>query len=288
VTSSADKLLRVWELATGQEVHSLGGHKRRIGALALAPSGILAATGEGIHRGDPAVAAPFTIRLWNLMTGKQVGEFSGHDAGVTSLAFSPDGSLLLSGLQDTTAVAWSVPAALRELKPESQPVPREEQEAVWKLLASPSAGEGQLAVRQLLGDPDAALSLVRKHLKPAREPDAAVVNDLIKKLDADDFAIRSAAKEQLAPLAAMIEPALQETVKTSDSAEQRQACRELLGLKGAPLVTVASDLLAMRAVQLLESIQTPAAADKLKELSGGARDARLTKEAATALQRLIK
>lgn len=288
VSTSADKLIRVWELATAKEVCSLKGHDRRIGAMALSPSGVLAATGDGTRRGEAPVAAPFTIRLWNLLTGKQVGEFSGHDSGVASLAFSPDGSLLLSGLHDTTAIVWSIPLALRDLTPDLQNIPAEQQVAVWASLASPSAQEAQLAVRRLSGDSATAIALASKHLKPTGEPDAALVKDLIEKLDEDDFKIRTAAKERLAQFGAVVAPILSETAKNSDSAEQKQACRELLGLIDAPLVTVASDLLAMRAIQLLENMKTPEAINKLKEISGGAPSSKLTKEAIAALVRIKK
>lgn len=288
VSASADHLIRIWELATGKEVHSMEGHERRIGAMAISPEGTLAASGDGFYRGDPAVAPPFKIRLWNLMTGKQVGEFSGHDAGVASLAFAPDGTLLLSGLTDTTAIVWNAAPSLRNLVPDSQTIPKEQHEAVWASLASPNAQDAQLAVRRLLADPVAAIALARRHLKPVEAPDEALVKDLINKLDADDFTTRTAAKDALAQFGAIIEPALQEAAKNFDSAELKRTCRELLGLIDAPLVAVTSDLLAIRAVQVLETMKTPEAVDKLKELSGGARGARLSREAAAAMARLTR
>ncbi|HZL89527.1 MAG TPA: hypothetical protein VFB96_14275, partial [Pirellulaceae bacterium] len=196
------------------------------------------------------------------------------------------GSLLLSGLTDTTAIVWNIPSALRNLKPELHNIPEEQHAVLWASLASPDAKEAQLALRLLLGDSAIALALVRKHLKPVSAPDDKLVKDLITKLDADDFTTRTNAKEGLAQFGAVIEPILQETARNSDSTEQKRACRELLGLIDAPAVTLTSDLRAIRAVQLLETMKTPEAVDKLKELSEGALGAKLSKEATAALARL--
>jgi WD40 repeat protein/serine/threonine protein kinase len=50
----------------------------------------------------------YTIRLWDLATGKERTVFKGHGWTVMSLAFSPDGKLLASGADDNTARLWDV------------------------------------------------------------------------------------------------------------------------------------------------------------------------------------
>jgi len=50
-----------------------------------------------------------TIRVWNAKTGEVVGEpFAAHTAGVTSVAFSPDGTNIVSGYWDMTIRVWNV------------------------------------------------------------------------------------------------------------------------------------------------------------------------------------
>ncbi|KAG2104099.1 WD40-repeat-containing domain protein [Suillus discolor] len=48
-----------------------------------------------------------TIQLWDLATGKPVGEpFLGHTEPVTSVSSSPDGTLLATALKDSTIRVW--------------------------------------------------------------------------------------------------------------------------------------------------------------------------------------
>ncbi|KIJ30644.1 hypothetical protein M422DRAFT_267794 [Sphaerobolus stellatus SS14] len=50
-----------------------------------------------------------TIHLWNVETGKAVGEpYQGHTGSVQSVAFSPDGEYIVSGSEDQTIHLWNV------------------------------------------------------------------------------------------------------------------------------------------------------------------------------------
>ena len=44
--------------------------------------------------------------LWDIQTGSVIRTFSGHTGGVTSVAFSPDGTKALTGSLDNTAKLW--------------------------------------------------------------------------------------------------------------------------------------------------------------------------------------
>ncbi len=48
------------------------------------------------------------VLVWETATGKRVGEFTGHSAGMCSLAFSPDGSVLAGGGGDRKIHFWEV------------------------------------------------------------------------------------------------------------------------------------------------------------------------------------
>ncbi|MFE6306156.1 WD40 repeat domain-containing serine/threonine protein kinase [Nocardiopsis sp. NPDC057823] len=49
-----------------------------------------------------------TIRLWDIETGENVSNFTGHESSVYSVAFSPDGTKIASGSMDDTIRLWDV------------------------------------------------------------------------------------------------------------------------------------------------------------------------------------
>ncbi|MEH2421798.1 MAG: serine/threonine-protein kinase [Nostoc sp.] len=86
-SGSDDQTIKLWNLASGQEIHTLEGHSNWIWTVAFSPDGKTLASGS----------ADKTIKLWNLETGKLIRTLQGHSDGVSSVAFSPDGKTLASG-----------------------------------------------------------------------------------------------------------------------------------------------------------------------------------------------
>ena len=48
------------------------------------------------------------VLLWDVQTGELRGELAGHENGVSSLAFTLDGNLLVSGSYDGEVIVWGI------------------------------------------------------------------------------------------------------------------------------------------------------------------------------------
>jgi WD40 repeat protein len=51
-----------------------------------------------------------TVKLWEARTGRLLATMAGHTGGVRSVAFAPDGTLLVSAGNDGSILIWSVHA----------------------------------------------------------------------------------------------------------------------------------------------------------------------------------
>ncbi|CCA70259.1 hypothetical protein PIIN_04198 [Serendipita indica DSM 11827] len=101
VSGSDDKTIRLWDLG-----EPLRGHGEWIYAIAFSPDGSSIVSGSRDK----------TIRLWDAVTRKPLGEplrghalgepLRGHEGWIHAIAFSPDGSKIVSASDDTTIILW--------------------------------------------------------------------------------------------------------------------------------------------------------------------------------------
>jgi WD40 repeat protein len=108
-----DRIVRVWDPSTGQQLLALGGHARTVSAVAFSRDGKrLASASGGIERQFPALTPnPLNLpsdqpqevpdlKIWDVTTGKELRSFSLPGKG-PGMALSPDG--------ETVAVTFGNP-----------------------------------------------------------------------------------------------------------------------------------------------------------------------------------
>jgi RNA polymerase sigma factor (sigma-70 family) len=257
----------VWNTATGRLVASLNAGPRPGAAnAAFAPDGRTFAT----------ASADGTLRLWEVATWKVRAEFRGHRDRITAVAFSPDGRLFTGGL-DTVVLGW-------DARPPRAGAKGTLAEA-WDALADSDAKKGFQAQGRFLAEPDKAVEWIAKRVTPTAPPDPARVKSLIANLDNEDFAARERATVDLRDQGPLVAAALREVVANSSSAEARRRAEGLLKeIENGVLQP--GELRALRSVEVLEWVATKEARARLHELTKGAPEARLTREAAAADRRL--
>lgn len=99
-TSSLDGSIRAWDLVRYRNFRTFTAPTRlSFSCMAIDPSGEVVCAGS---------LDSFDIHIWSVQTGQLLDRLSGHEGPVSSLAFAPDGSVLVSGSWDHTVRIWSV------------------------------------------------------------------------------------------------------------------------------------------------------------------------------------
>jgi hypothetical protein len=84
----------IWDLQTGDVVHLLVGHERRVSALMFSPDDRILATGDSAMFVNPATN--FTVRIWDTETGQQLHILYGDVGVAAAMVFSADGLRLFT------------------------------------------------------------------------------------------------------------------------------------------------------------------------------------------------
>jgi hypothetical protein len=187
------------------------------------------------------------------------------------LAFSPDGKTVAVGRADEILF---FPVALQD---EGAP------DVLWERLNGDAADAFQ-AMRHLELIPSATHTL-RSRLKPIAAPDPAELARLVENLEAPRYALRRDASKALAEMGELATGALLAHLDEKPSLEGKRRIEELLRRVAEPQ-GFAPWLRELRAIEVLEHINTPLARKTLAELADGATGHRVTEHARAALMRL--
>src|SRR5262249_10497462 len=135
--------------------------------------------------------------------------------------------------------------------------------------------------------PAEALRYLKDRLQAVPVPDPKHVEGLVADLNSDRYPTRQKAMSDLEKLGDVAVPALRAELAKKPPLEMHKRIELLLAKINGP-VTQPELARALRAVEVLEAIGTPEAADVLQTLAKGAPAHRLTRAAGDAHQRLVR
>jgi WD40 repeat protein len=95
-SASHDMTVRIWDVETQTELHTMAGHTGLTVAVAWNPDGSMVASGSYDQ----------TVRVWNADTGELIRVLEGHTGWVNQVAFSADGMRVISNSFDGTIRVW--------------------------------------------------------------------------------------------------------------------------------------------------------------------------------------
>ncbi|CAE6378335.1 unnamed protein product [Rhizoctonia solani] len=105
-SASCDKTIRLWDTNTRRQMGKPLVGNNTFYSLAFSPNSQLIASGCGWSKYNPDRC---TVQLWDIQKMKAASKpFEGHEGGVESVQFSPDGSQIVSGSWDTTIRVWDI------------------------------------------------------------------------------------------------------------------------------------------------------------------------------------
>jgi WD40 repeat protein len=95
-TGSDDNTIKLWDVNTGQLIHTLSGHSWSVVALAFSIDGNILVSGSWDK----------TIKLWQISTMAEITTISGHLESVSAIAVNPVAQLIASSSRDNTIKLW--------------------------------------------------------------------------------------------------------------------------------------------------------------------------------------
>ncbi len=107
-TASEDKTAKVWDAESGKELFTLKGHKKPIRAVTFSMDGKYLATASEDKTAKVWDAESGRAIVWSTESGEKFESLDEHKKSVTSVAFSPNGKLLVTGSGDNTVKIWDI------------------------------------------------------------------------------------------------------------------------------------------------------------------------------------
>ncbi|ETO25624.1 hypothetical protein RFI_11513, partial [Reticulomyxa filosa] len=93
-----DKTIRLWDVELGKELMRLEGHSGWIWSVCFSSDG----------KNIASCSTDETIRIWDVNSGKEIQQLIGHLNTVLCVQFSPDDKMIVSSSSDNTIGIWGI------------------------------------------------------------------------------------------------------------------------------------------------------------------------------------
>ena len=271
--------LAIYDLATGTEERGLRKLPFQVSEqLAYSSDGKMLAVGA---MGDS------DMRLIEVHTLQERQRLHGHKNRISTMAFSVDNRILVTGSEDTTALIWDLTGRLAAGDKWNAPLTAAELEGLWTDLAESAAARAWQAIQRLSAAPSQSVPFVAKRISPVPKVDEGQLTQWISNLASEQFAVREQAMADLEKAGELAEAACRKALQAQPVLEVRRRLEALLDKLSTDLRTPRAELLrVLRTIELLERIATPDAKEVLATIAQGAAGARITEDAKASLARL--
>lgn len=108
VSGGNDQVLKLWELPGGRLLRTFVGHTASVDNAVITPDGRIMISAGGDVPPYENRKPDFSIRIWDMRSGRELHKLMGHQARVISIDLSPDGHLLATGSADGTIRIWDL------------------------------------------------------------------------------------------------------------------------------------------------------------------------------------
>jgi hypothetical protein len=175
-------------------------------------------------------------------------------------------------------------------EPKNATEARKRLEQMWDRLGDLEPAEAQRTIAKLAAMPNVVVPFLREHLQPEKPVDGTAIARLVKDLDSPQYATRQSAAVSLERLGAPISAHLRKHLEEPLSLESRRRVERIHEtISGSPeeLPPLSfHQVRAVRAIQILERIDSAEARAILERMAQGPPQDRSTQEAIQGLARL--
>ena len=109
---SDESILIIHDTKTGEIIQSFKGHVDKVNSIAYSRCGRYLASASGDSFGLIISSNDFTIRIWDIISGKEIHVLRGHNSIINSVDFSPDNKYIVSAsgdeFEDNSIRIWEV------------------------------------------------------------------------------------------------------------------------------------------------------------------------------------